>query len=100
MPFTESTCSPLVFMQASVQTVTLAESTPYRGGPVQTMAESLPTMDSQALQLREFAESIAKLIQQVPVVREATRAVKAENEVRRGVEEAVSPIFSRRSISC
>ena len=87
--------NPPVALQASVQTTTLAESIPHRDGPIQTLEESLPTMDSQAPQLQEFAEGVAKLIQQVPVVREATRAIKAGNETRKRAEEVVSNVLCR-----
>jgi len=50
-------------------------------------------MDGQALQLREFAEGIADLIKQVPVVRDATTAIRAGNEERKVAEEAASLFF-------
>jgi hypothetical protein len=84
--------NPPVLLQASVQTITLADSIPHRDGPIQALGESLPTMDSQATQLQEFAEGIAKLIRQVPVVREEIRVLKAGNEERKGAEVAVSAV--------
>lgn len=78
-----------------MQTITLAESIPHRGGPGQTLEESLPTVDSQALQLQEFAEGIAKLIQETPVVQEAILAIKAGNEGRKEAEGEVSTISCR-----
>jgi len=56
-------------------------------------------MDGQAQQLREFAEGIADLIKQVPVVRDVTTAIRAGNEERKVAEEAVGAVF-RRSSSC
>ena len=78
-----------------MQTTTLVESIPHRDGPIQTLEESHSTMGSQAPQLQEFAEGISKLIQQVPVVREATRVVKAGNETRKRTEEVVSNVLCR-----
>ena len=49
-------------------------------------------MDGQAPQLQGFAEGIAKLIQQVPVVRGEIDAIKAENEERKAAEKKVSAI--------
>ena len=82
-----------------MQTITLAESAPHRDGPIQTLEKSLPVMDGQALQLREFAEGIADLIKQVPGVRDATAAIREENEKRKAAEEAVSTVF-RGFLSC
>lgn len=73
-----------------MQTITLAESAPHKDGPGQALEGSLPTAENQVLGLQEFAESIAKLIQQVPVVREAALITKTENEKRKEAEEAVS----------
>lgn len=73
---------------------------PHRDGPIQTLEESLPTVDSQALQLQEFAEGIAKLIQQTPVVREAALAIQAGNEARKAAEEAVSATLRKARILC
>lgn len=86
-------------LQASVQTITLAESTPHRDGPIQTLEESLPTVDDQVLQLQGFAEGIAKLIQQVPAVRGEIAAIKAGNEECRWAEKEVSTTF-RKCQSC
>lgn len=49
-------------------------------------------MDDQAPQLQGFAEGIAKLIQQVPVVRREIDAIKASNEERKAAEKEVSSI--------
>ena len=51
-------------------------------------------MDGQAFQLQEFAEGIAKLIQQVPVVRAEIEAIKASNEEHKTVEKAVRTNYS------
>jgi hypothetical protein len=77
-----------------VQTITSAESIPYKDGPIETLGKSLPTMGDQALQLQEFAEGIAKLIQQVPVVRGEIEAIKASNEERKAAENAVRTIVA------
>jgi len=55
-------------------------------------------MNGQAPKLQEFAEGIAKLIQQVPVVRGEIDATKAENEQRKAAEKKVSTICFSRSI--
>jgi len=49
-------------------------------------------MDSQAAQLQGFAEGIAKLIQQVPVVRGEINVIKAGNEERKEAEKTVSTV--------
>ena len=87
-------------LQASVEMITSAESIPHKDGPIETLEKSLPTMDGQALQLQEFAEGIAKLIQQVPVVRGEIEAIKASNEKRKAAEKAVRTICHLWSISC
>ena len=79
-----------VRLQDSLQTITSAESIPHKDGPIATLEKSLPTADSHALQLQEFAEGIAKLINQIPVVRGEIEAIKADNEERKGAEKAVS----------
>ncbi|KAF9645302.1 hypothetical protein BDM02DRAFT_598699 [Thelephora ganbajun] len=79
----------VVAVEASVQTITSAESIPHRDGPIQTLEESLPTTDSQATQLQEFAIGLAKLIKQVPVVRGEIDVIKAENVQRKEAEKAV-----------
>jgi len=83
-----------------VQTITSAESTPHKDGPIETLEKSLPTMDGQAPQLQEFAEGIAKLIQQVPVIRGEIEAIKARNEERKTAEKVVRIIYRLWSISC
>jgi hypothetical protein len=85
-----------VLLQAAVQTITTVESTPHRDGPNRTIEESLPNMDSQALQLQEFTEGIVKVIKQVPVVREEIHALKAQNEKSKEAEKAVSVTLCRR----
>lgn len=42
------------------------------------------------MQLQVFAESIAKLIHQVPVIRKEIATIKAGNEQRKEAEKAVS----------
>ena len=81
------------FLQTSLQTITSAEEAPHKGGPVQALEETFPTPDCQSLQLQEFAESIAKLIRQVPHVRGEIVSIKAENEQLIGAEKAVSTSF-------
>ena len=83
-----------------MQTITSAELAPHRDGPIQTLEESLPVMDGQALQLREFAEGIADLIKQVPVVRGAITAIRAGNEERKVAEQAVRTVLSWGLVSC
>lgn len=90
----------LVLLQASVQTITSAESIPHKDGPIETLEKSLPTMDGQAPQLQEFAEDIAKLIQQVPVIRGEIEAIKVRNEERKAAEKMVRTICRPWSISC
>jgi len=82
-----------------VQTITSAESIPHKDGPIEILEKSLPTMDGQALQLQEFAEGIAKLIRQVPIVRGEIEAIKTSNEERKAAEKAVRTICCLRSIS-
>ena len=50
-------------------------------------------MDSQAPQLQVFAEGIAKIIQQAPVVLGEIQAIRAETEQRKEAEKAVSTVF-------
>lgn len=83
-----------------MQTITSAESAPHRNGPIQTLEKSLQTADSEAVQLQEFAEGIARLIQQVPLVREEIEAIKASNEERKAAEKAVNNICRLWSTMC
>lgn len=82
----------LVLLQVSIQTITSAESIPHKDGPIEALEKLLPTMDGQAPELQEFAESIAKLIQQVPVIRGEIDVIKASNEEHKAAEKAVSTI--------
>lgn len=70
--------------------MTSAEEIPHKDGPILVLEESFPTQDCQSLQLQEFAESIARLIHQVPLVRKEIGCIKVENEQRREAEKAVS----------
>jgi len=83
----EANVQRVTAVEVSVQTITSAESAPHKDGPVQILEKSLPTMDGQAPQLQGFAEGIAKLIRQVPVVRREIDAIKASNEERKAAEK-------------
>ena len=97
-PYRCTSPNHLVLLQASLETITSAESIPHRDGPIQILEKSLPTMDSQTAQLQEFAEGIAKLIKQVPVVRGEINTIKAENEARKEAEKAVSAVPVKMSM--
>ena len=79
-----------VLLQASIQTITAAESIPHKDGLIETLEKSLLTADGEAPELQEFIESIAKLIQQVPVIRREIDAIRVTDEEQKATEKAVS----------
>ena len=64
--YRRTSLNPLVLPQASLESITSAESIPHRDGPIQILEKSLPNMDSRTAQLQEFAEGIARLINKFP----------------------------------
>ncbi|KAF9789894.1 hypothetical protein BJ322DRAFT_564468 [Thelephora terrestris] len=77
----------VVAVENSLQTITSVEGNPHKGGLIQTIEESLPAPDCQSLQLQVFAESIAKLIYQVPVIRQEIASIKVGNDQRKEEEK-------------
>lgn len=57
-------------------------------------------MDSHRTQIQEYAEGIAKLIQQVPMVRGEIEAIKASNEEHKATEKVVGAICYLWGPSC
>ena len=94
--YRRTSLNPFVLLQASLETITSAESIPHRDGPIQILEKSLPTMDSRTAQLQEFAEGIARLIKQAPVVRGEINT-KAENEPVQGVRTGFAMHLERRN---
>ena len=90
-----------VLLQTSLQTITSAEEIPHKDGPIQALEGSFPTPDCQSIQLQEFAEGIARLIYQVPLVRKEIASIKTENEERKEAEKVVSTgVYVDPYVSC
>ena len=88
--------NPFAPPQDALQTITNAEETPHKDGPTQVIEESLPATDSHAVQIQEFAESIAKLIQKAGAVKQDIDTIKAENGKHQEAEKEVSTGFCGR----
>ena len=73
------------------------EQAPHRD---QTLERLLTTSNCESVKIQDFAERIAGLIGQVPLVRVQADTVRAWNEEHKGTEEVVSTCSRGRFALC